>query len=189
MGLEIPPAFTAHPSKADGEQVSEAGGPWGHPPICAEQEEASAPPSVPAGCSVWPCKDSVADGYLFPTAASCGRRQVFGKGLNKTSCSHSRVSPGTQTPTWHPGYQCHPLNSSCLPAFPAWNPCWVVLCDFKQLPNSHPGCVGSEGWCPYVYPHTLATQTQRPALPAHVNSKPIIYQLVCKVLWNRKGPV
>lgn len=47
MGLETPPAFTAHPSEADGEQVSEAGGPWGHPPICAEQEEASAPPSVP----------------------------------------------------------------------------------------------------------------------------------------------
>lgn len=141
------------------------------------------------GCSVWLCKDSAAGSYLFPTAASCGRRQVFGKGLNKTSCSRSRASPGTQTPTWHPGYQCHPLNSSCLPAFSAWNPCWVVLCDLKQLPNSHPGCVGSEGWRPYVYPHTLATRTQRPALPGHVNSKPIIYQLVCKVLWNRKGPV
>lgn len=167
MGLEILPAFTAHPSKADGEQVSESRGPWGHPPTCTEWEGAWAPLPGPGDLQSPGChKDSVAGGYLTLRQLLVGHRCLWEESTQNST--QPEVSPGTQSSTWHPGYQCHPLNSSCLPFFAAWNPCWVALCYGEQLPHPHPGCVGSTGQCPYVYPPTLAPWAQGWALPAQL---------------------
>lgn len=143
----------------------------------------------------WPAETAASDSARTAwLVATYSLRQLFAEHRrlweeSTQNPTQPEVSPGTQTHTWHPGYQCRPLNSSCLPAFSVWNPCWMALCDVNQLPHPHSGCVGSTGQCLYVYPPTQATWAQGWALPAHVNSRPIIYHLVCKVLWKRKDLV
>lgn len=99
------------------------------------------------------CKNCMAGGYLLPKAASCGTQMSLGRVCTKLHTAMGQSS--TQTSPWHPGYQCSPLNSSCSPSFSAWGPCWVALCHVKQLPQPHPGCVGSTMSLPsYLPSHT-----------------------------------
>lgn len=81
------------------------------------------------------------------------------------------VSPGSQTSTWHPGYQCSPWIPAVYPPFLPEIPADDYV---KQLPHPHPGCVGSTCQCPCIYPPTPATWAQGWALPALINSRPII---------------
>lgn len=192
MGLETLPAFTAHPSRADGEQVSESGGPWGHPPTF-KWGETSAPLPVPGdlqspGCRVWLCKDSMAGGFLLPKAASCGTQMSLGRVYTKLHAARgeSRYPKQHLTP-WIPVF---PPEFQLFTLLFRLKSLLRALCDVKQLPHLHPGCVGSTG---LMFTLCLPSHTGHigtgMSSTSPINSRPIIYHPVCKVLWKRKDPV
>lgn len=109
MGSETPPAFTALPSEAEGEQVPGAGGPWGHPLICTRNPHQLHWCQLSlrgTGCSLWLCKDTTARGYLAHSESSCGGKKL----LSGTSKQHllqpwqreSRQVQAPKLPPWLP---------------------------------------------------------------------------------------
>lgn len=102
MGLETLPAFTAQPSKADGEQVSESRGPWSHPQLAQSERK----PQQLCQCQVI-CRalaavsDSARTAWLVATHSLrqllVGHRCLWEESTR--SSTQPEVSPDTQSST------------------------------------------------------------------------------------------